>query len=72
MNWGPESQLASAFTLPNSVVWPAVLLAASFFSSVVRYDAGSCRSVARAGVRTSPGTPASCAWLGSTTALATE
>ena len=31
-----DSQLASAFTLPNSVVWPADLLAASLFRADVR------------------------------------
>ena len=72
MNCGPDSQVASAFTLANSVVWPAVLLAASFFRADVRYAGGSCRSWSSAGVRTRPGTVCSWAWLGSTTTLVTE
>src|SRR6266566_2819570 len=72
VNCGPDSQVASAFTLPNSVRWPAELLAASFFRADVRYAGGSCRSGFRAAVRARPGTACSCAWLGSTTTLATE
>ena len=72
MNCEPDNQVASAFTLPNSVVWPAELRSASFFSSDVRYAAGSPRSGARLAVRTSPGTFSSCAWLGSTTTLVAE
>ena len=36
VNCEPDSQVASAFTLPNSVAWPAELLAASLFSADVR------------------------------------
>ena len=36
VNREPDSQVASAFTLPNSVVWPAELLAASFLRADVR------------------------------------
>ena len=72
MNWGPESQVASAFTLPNSLAWPDVLLSASFFSAAARYDAGSFRSGSRAAVFASRGTEASWARVGSTRALATE
>src|SRR5207302_9305221 len=67
-----DSQLASAFTLPNSVVWPAELPSASLFRADVRYAAGNCRPAVRPAIRTSPGTVCSCAWLGSTTTLATE
>ena len=35
----------SAFTWPNSLVWPDVLLRASFFSAAVWYDAGSRRAL---------------------------
>ena len=72
VNCGPDSQVASAFTLANSVVWPAVLLAASSFRADVRYAGGSCRSGASSAVRTRPGTACSWAWLGSTTTLVTE
>src|SRR5438034_1561513 len=62
VNCGPDSQVASAFTLPNSVLWPAELRAASFFRADVRYAGGSRRSGARAAVGTRRGAVCSCVW----------
>src|SRR5260370_5235035 len=71
-NGGSESQLASASTSPNSVLWPPACFSASFFRAVVSYDGGSWRSGAKLAAFVSSGTASSCAWPASTAPLAIE